>query len=128
MRRRPAGAASGGSDADGGTFRALVSQGGKFILNNMRMLRISLGFLFLLLILTLICCILSGVFIGIDLKSDSTTSVTVVPDAPSENVTVEPTCSDGNTCTVDFERESGGCESIPFPQGTACTDICVSGP
>ena len=131
MRRRPAGAASGDSDADGGTFRALVSQGGKFILNNMRLLRIALGVLFLLLILSLICCILSSVFIGIDLKSDSTTSVKVVPeipDEPSDNVTIDPTCSDGNSCTIDFERESGGCESIPFPEGTACNDVCVVGP
>ena len=138
MRRRAAGGAEGTIDeetADGGSFRSQVKRAGRYILDGMIMLRAAMGCLTVLLILILVCCILSFIFLGFDLKSDLTTSIKLVIEEPpadggdgidGENGTPAPTCSDGNPCTVDFEREQGGCESIPQPSGTPCDSPCAS--
>ena len=87
MRRRSAETdpASEMEEGKGGTFRGLVKQAGKYILNSMRMLRAALGLLSFCLIVALICCILAAIFIGFDLKSDLTTSVTAVVEEPDED-------------------------------------------
>jgi len=118
-------------DGNGGGFRVLVTKAGRYILDTMRVLRAALGILAFILILALLCCIFSAILIGFDLKSDSTTSVTVVEEPPPPGDgdpgpgEPDPTCSDGNPCTIDFLKDIGGCESIPLPEGTLCEDQCV---
>lgn len=140
MRRRGAGGEENGIDeetADVRSFRVQVRQAGTYILDGMRMLRAAVGCLMLLLLLILLCCVLSGIFLGFDLKSDLTTSVSLVFEEPqidgSEIVNdggegaPKQTCSDGNVCTVDYERDQGGCVSIPLPEGTPCETAYTTG-
>jgi len=132
MKRRRAG--GGGDEEVSLDDRGRAVRAARYILDGMRLFRISLGTLALLLFLALVCCILSSIFVGLDLKSDMSISVEfieddgggpVLPPQDGDGGELEPTCSDSNSCTADFEFDSGGCESIPFPEGTPCQDVCI---
>jgi hypothetical protein len=144
LRRRAGGAEEAGDEENNGRgFGGLVvseisgvaTRAALYILEGMRLLRIALGTLALLLFLALVCCILSSIFVSLDLKSDLSISVQFVEDdgdqpplVDGEGGDTEPTCSDGNPCTADYQFDSGGCESIPYPEGTPCEDVCFSSP
>jgi hypothetical protein len=144
MKRRRAG--GGGDEEELLDDRGRAARAARYILDGMRLFRISLGTLALLLFLALVCCILSSIFIGLDLKSDLSISVKLdlsisvkfieddggeepppPPPQDGDGGELEPTCADGNPCTADYEFDSGGCESIPFPEGTPCEDVCIMG-
>lgn len=133
MRRRSGGSSSEQS-GDGFSSVSKMSAGNRYILGNMRYLRLAIAVLLILLIFALFCCISSFITNIIDLQTDLTTSVKLVEeeemldgDGEDGEGDPEPTCSDGNVCTADYERDIGGCESIPLPELTPCNDLCLGG-
>lgn len=79
--------------------------------------------------LIFLCCIVSWITMGIDLRKDRT--VEVAPSSPGggggggDGDEPPPSvCDDGNSCTLDFERILGGCEYRRRKTNSVCDSTC----